>query len=75
MKLRGILKFNFSPIALNGNYKLPKWLKCEVVDGIIYIWGTPKFRDDINFTVRIINEMEFTVKSYKIIENIKKREE
>jgi len=66
MKLREYLKADFLPIGLNGNSLLPRWLKCEIVDGVVYMWGIPKPNDDRHFAVRFIDQMEFTVESFMI---------
>lgn len=55
MKLREYLKSDFLPIGLNGNSLLPRWLKCEIVDGVVYMWGIPKPNDDRHFAVRFID--------------------
>jgi len=67
MKLRGYLKSDLLPIGLNENSSLPRWLKCEVIDGVVYMWGIPKPNDDRQFVVQFIDKMAFTVKSFMVI--------
>ncbi|KAL4454313.1 hypothetical protein ABPG74_012270 [Tetrahymena malaccensis] len=67
MGFRRLLKDDYRPIGLSINNPLPKWLNCEIVDGVIHIWGIPKAKDEPEILIRIVNEMQFTICSFLII--------
>ena len=58
---------SYKPIGLKANNPLPNWLNYQIVDGIINIWGIPNPSDDAEILVRIINNLLFTVFSFRII--------
>ncbi|EAS04253.3 MFS transporter (macronuclear) [Tetrahymena thermophila SB210] len=67
MGFRRLLKDDYRPIGLSINNPLPKWLNCEIIDGVIHIWGIPKAKDEPEILIRIVNELQFTVFSFLII--------
>ncbi|KAL4446483.1 hypothetical protein ABPG74_001224 [Tetrahymena malaccensis] len=67
LTLRKVLKDDYRKIALTINNPLPKWLNCEIMDGIIHIWGIPKAKDEPEIQIRIINEFLLPVYSFIIL--------
>ncbi|KAL4472026.1 hypothetical protein ABPG72_007075 [Tetrahymena utriculariae] len=67
LTLRKILKDDYRRIGLTINNPLPKWLNCEIMDGIIHIWGIPKAKDEPEIQIRIMNEYLFPVFSFTIL--------
>ncbi|EAR94417.2 hypothetical protein TTHERM_00046100 (macronuclear) [Tetrahymena thermophila SB210] len=59
-------KANYSPIGLNQNNPLPQWLNCQIINGIIHIWGTPKSNDEPEILVKIVDQLTFTILSYHL---------
>lgn len=54
-------------MGLNANNPLPSWLNYQIADGIINIWGVPNPSDEAEILIRIINNLLFTVYSFRII--------
>ncbi|KAL4511968.1 hypothetical protein ABPG72_012813 [Tetrahymena utriculariae] len=59
-------KANYSPIGLNQNNPLPQWLNCQIINGIIHIWGTPKSNDEPEILIKIVDQLTFTILSYHL---------
>ncbi|KAL4471731.1 hypothetical protein ABPG74_008624 [Tetrahymena malaccensis] len=59
-------KANYSPIGLNQNNPLPQWLNCQIINGIIHIWGTPKSIDEPEILIKIVDQLTFTILSYHL---------
>jgi hypothetical protein len=55
MFIRKMFKKDYKKIGLHQNNPLPKWLNCEIIDGIIFMWGTPKLNDEPEILIRIID--------------------
>ena len=53
-KLETFFKFDYKDISISSNRKLPKWLKTEVDENQLYIWGTPGKRDKGKVLIQII---------------------
>ncbi|KAL4511966.1 hypothetical protein ABPG72_012811 [Tetrahymena utriculariae] len=64
--LKKFFKANYSPIGLNQNNPLPKWLNCQIINGIIHIWGTPKSNDEPELLIKIFDQLTFTILSYHL---------
>ncbi|EAR97574.2 MFS transporter (macronuclear) [Tetrahymena thermophila SB210] len=67
LTLKKMLKDDYRKIELTINNPLPKWLNCEIIDGIIHIWGIPKAKDEPEIQIRIINEFLLPVYSFNIL--------
>ncbi|KAL4500462.1 hypothetical protein ABPG72_003413 [Tetrahymena utriculariae] len=67
MCFRRLIKDDYRPIGLSIHNPLPKWLNCEIIDGVIHIWGVPKAKDEPEILIRIVNEISFTICSFLII--------
>ncbi|EAR90810.2 hypothetical protein TTHERM_00141180 (macronuclear) [Tetrahymena thermophila SB210] len=65
--LKRFLKANYSPIGLNQNNPLPQWLNCQIINGIIHIWGTPKINDEPEILIKIVDQLTFTILSYHLM--------
>lgn len=39
-------------------------MKCEIIDGVVYMWGTPQLNDETDFVIRFMNENDITVWSF-----------
>ncbi|KAL4471732.1 hypothetical protein ABPG74_008625 [Tetrahymena malaccensis] len=59
-------KANYNPIGLNQNNPLPQWLNCQIINGIIHIWGTPKQIDEPEVLIKIFDQLTFTILSYHL---------
>lgn len=67
MLLRNILMRESKPIELNGNSPLPRWLNCDISDGVCYMWGIPNKRDDPEIKIRVIDDALLVIESFKIV--------
>ncbi|KAL4471730.1 hypothetical protein ABPG74_008623 [Tetrahymena malaccensis] len=59
-------KANYIPIGLNQNNPLPQWLNCQIINGIIHIWGTPKSVDEPEVLIKIFDQLTFKILSYHL---------
>ncbi|KAL4506673.1 hypothetical protein ABPG72_000244 [Tetrahymena utriculariae] len=57
---------HYSPIGLIQNNPLPKWLNCQLIDDVIYLWGTPQDNDEPEILIRVIDQFYFTIMSFFI---------
>ncbi|KAL4506674.1 hypothetical protein ABPG72_000245 [Tetrahymena utriculariae] len=64
--LKKFLKANYSPIGFNENNPLPQWLNCQIINGIIHIWGTPKINDEPEILIKIVDQLTFTILSFHL---------
>ena len=53
--IQKFLKLDYKKIGLTENRRLPKWLNCEIIDSVIYLWGVPKRNDEPEIQIRIID--------------------
>ncbi|EDK31886.2 MFS transporter, putative (macronuclear) [Tetrahymena thermophila SB210] len=64
--LAKFFKAHYSPIGLIQNNPLPKWLNCQLIDDVIYLWGTPQDYDEPEILIRVIDQFHFTIMSFFI---------
>ncbi|KAL4459826.1 hypothetical protein ABPG74_003352 [Tetrahymena malaccensis] len=64
--LSKFFKAHYSPIGLIQNNPLPKWLNCQLIDDVIYLWGTPQDNDEPEILIRVVDQFHFTIMSFFI---------
>ncbi|EAR90813.2 MFS transporter, putative (macronuclear) [Tetrahymena thermophila SB210] len=64
--LAKFFKAHYSPIGLIQNNPLPKWLNCQLIDDVIYLWGTPQDNEEPEILIRVIDQFHFTIMSFFI---------
>ncbi|KAL4506675.1 hypothetical protein ABPG72_000246 [Tetrahymena utriculariae] len=64
--LKKFLKANYNPIGLKQNNPLPYWLHCQIISGIIHLWGAPKATDESEILIKIVDQLSFTILSFHL---------
>ena len=48
------------------NIKLPKWLRVEIVQNTLYLWGTPQKEDMGEIIIQLIGVKNFILREFTI---------
>lgn len=67
MNLKIFLMRESKPIELDGNCPLPRWLNCDIRDGLCYMWGIPSPSDEPEIAIRVIDDGLLLIESFRII--------
>lgn len=59
--LKACLEIDYKPIGLYHNSPLPSWLNCDIIDDVIYLWGTPTTKDKGSVQIRLNDLFGLTV--------------
>ncbi|KAL4459830.1 hypothetical protein ABPG74_003356 [Tetrahymena malaccensis] len=65
-KLKKLFKSEYNQISFQKNNPLPCWLKLDINNGVINIWGIPQLGDEPEIQVRIIGNKGFSVMNINI---------
>ncbi|EAS05373.2 MFS transporter (macronuclear) [Tetrahymena thermophila SB210] len=64
--IKRCLEIDYKPIGLYHNSPLPSWLECDIIDDVIYLWGTPTNKDIGTVQLRISDLFGFTVMQFDL---------
>ncbi|EAR90818.3 MFS transporter, putative (macronuclear) [Tetrahymena thermophila SB210] len=66
-KFLNFFNMSYTSLGFVMNNPLPKWLKFQIIDGVINMWGIPQPNDEAEILIRIINDTGFAIYSFHII--------
>ncbi|KAL4433159.1 hypothetical protein ABPG74_010854 [Tetrahymena malaccensis] len=65
--IKKCFEIDYKPIGLYHNSPLPSWLECDIIDDVIYLWGTPTNKDLGTVQLRISDLFGFTVMQFDLV--------